>query len=330
MLPGVIPGFNLACRSRGRAGRRARCSRRRSIRRSCARPTTAGSRATEAPLGREAPTGATPSTSTPSRAAIRERHAPVPPVQSAQPGRPRVHARRSCAHRRDLPRARPRDRAPTRSTATSSSPATSTCRSPRSAPRSSARTITLMAPSKTFNLAGLKCSIAIIPERRAAGEVRGGRSSTSCRAVNILGYTATLAAYRDGQPWLDELLRYLEANRDFLAAVRADQPARRLDGHARGRPISRGSTAAARGMPGDDPFTFFLERAKVALQRRRGVRRAGPRASSRLNFGCPRALLTRGAGADAARARQPVARTIRANLTRAARPTAADRGRRRR
>ena len=36
------------------------------------------------------------------------------------------------------------------------------------------------------------------------------------RAVNILGYTAALAAYRDGQPWLDELLRYLEANRDFV------------------------------------------------------------------------------------------------------------------
>ena len=47
--------------------------------------------------------------------------------------------------------------------------------------RSRERTITLMAPSKTFNLAGLKCSVAIVPNRRPAREVHRGAQSTSCR-----------------------------------------------------------------------------------------------------------------------------------------------------
>src|SRR5262249_36299502 len=77
------------------------------------------------------------------------------------------------------------------------------------------RTVTLMAPSKTFNLPGLKCSVAIIPNRALREKVVAAQVDL-VRAVNVLGYTAMLAAYRDGQPWLDDLLRYLEANRNFV------------------------------------------------------------------------------------------------------------------
>jgi cystathionine beta-lyase len=72
-----------------------------------------------------------------------------------------------------------------------------------------------MAPSKTFNLAGLFCSFAVIenPDLRRrfthAQEGRGG-------AVNLLGLVAAEAAYRDGQEWLDQLLVYLEENRNYL------------------------------------------------------------------------------------------------------------------
>jgi len=155
-------------------------------------------------------------------------------------------------------------------------------------PDIAARTITLMAPSKTFNLPGLKCSVAIIPdaalrERFVAAQV------DLVRAVNILGYTATLAAYRDGQPWLDELLRYLEANRDFLV----DYVRSRLPGVATAPPeatyLAWLDCRDAR-LPDDDPYAFFLDRARVALNDGRAFGRGGA-GFVRLNFACPRTIL---------------------------------------
>lgn len=153
------------------------------------------------------------------------------------------------------------------------------------------RTITLMAPSKTFNLPGLKSSIAIIPDATLREKFVASQLDL-VRAVNVFGYVATLAAYRDGQPWLDDLLRYLEANRDFLARYVADK----LPGITMTKP--EGTYLAwldcrAATLPKDDPFTFFLERAKVALND--GAMFGTPgQGFARLNFACPRALLTEG------------------------------------
>jgi hypothetical protein len=72
-----------------------------------------------------------------------------------------------------------------------------------------------MAPSKTFNLAGLQCSIAIIPNRHLRQQYRHATQGL-VSWVNLMGLTAALAAYCEGQEWLDQLLVYLEANRDFL------------------------------------------------------------------------------------------------------------------
>ena len=61
-----------------------------------------------------------------------------------------------------------------------------------------------MAPSKTFNIAGLDCSFAIIPNaelRKRYEAARQGRIG----GVNLFGYLAALSAYQSGQPWLDEL-----------------------------------------------------------------------------------------------------------------------------
>ncbi len=157
------------------------------------------------------------------------------------------------------------------------------------APEVERRTITLMAPSKTFNLPGLKSSIAIIPDAAMREKVVAAQLDL-VKAVNILGYTSTLAAYRDGQPWLDELLRYLEANRDFLAGYVAAN----LPGISMAKP--EGTYLAwldCRGarIPEDNPFAFFLERAKVALNDGVTFGRPG-RGFVRLNFACPRPLLT--------------------------------------
>lgn len=82
-------------------------------------------------------------------------------------------------------------------------------------PEISERTITVFGPTKTFNIAGLKIGIVVSQnaalltrlKRRARGLVTG---------PNLMAQTATLAAYRLGQPWLELTLRYLDSNRRFL------------------------------------------------------------------------------------------------------------------
>lgn len=90
-------------------------------------------------------------------------------------------------------------------------------------------TITFMAPSKTFNIPGLACSIAIIqdPEMRIAyKKALNGLGSH----VSILSETAGLAAYRDCDDWLAELLEYLEGNRDFAQNyIKQNIPAIRMN-----------------------------------------------------------------------------------------------------
>ena len=153
------------------------------------------------------------------------------------------------------------------------------------------RTITLMAPSKTWNLAGLKLGLAVIPNAALRERFATARGDMAY-GVNILGYTAALAAYRDGGPWLEALINYLEANRDFLV----DYVRRHLPGVAVAPPEATYLAwldCRDAAIPGGDPFTFFLETARVALNDGTAFGRSG-QGFVRLNFGCPRAILTEG------------------------------------
>ena len=158
-------------------------------------------------------------------------------------------------------------------------------------PEIEAHTITLLAPSKTFNLAGLKSSVAVVPNRALREKFMAARVDM-VQAGNILGYTAMLAAYRDGQPWLDELLRYLESNRDFLVKyVRSNFPKIEM-GVPEGTYLAWLDCRKA-SIPRNDPFTFFLESGRVAFNDGMTFGRGGE-GFVRLNFGCPRALLVQG------------------------------------
>ena len=159
------------------------------------------------------------------------------------------------------------------------------------APEIEQRTITLMAPSKTFNLPGLRCAVAIIPNA-ALRERFLAAAGDLVPKINVLGCTAAVAAYREGDAWLEALLGYLKANRDFLVQqVRATLPGVAV-APAEATYLAwldcRGSARAGR-----DPYTFFIERARVALND--GVT-FGPGGAGfvRMNFGCPRALLAQG------------------------------------
>jgi cystathionine beta-lyase len=159
------------------------------------------------------------------------------------------------------------------------------------APEVEARTVTLMAPSKTFNLPGLKCAVAIIPDPALRARFVAAAADLVAK-IGVLGYTGAVAAYREGDAWLEALLQYLAGNRDSLVRqVRATLPGVTIappEATYLGWLDCRDA-----GLPGGDPYTFFLERARVALN---DGRTFGPGGEGfvRLNFACPRALLAEG------------------------------------
>jgi cysteine-S-conjugate beta-lyase len=106
---------------------------------------------------------------------------------------------------------------------------------------------------------------------------------------NILGYTAALAAYRDGQPWLDEMLRYLEGNRDYVRQYVDTHLPDITMGTPEGTYLAWLDCRRA-GIPHNDPYTFFLAHAKVALNDGETFGQGG-KGFVRLNFGCPRTIL---------------------------------------
>lgn len=148
-------------------------------------------------------------------------------------------------------------------------------------------TVTLMAPSKTFNIAGLECSVAIIQNPALREKVQKARRGV-VGGVNIMGLVAGLTAYKEGQPWLSALLRYLEGNRDYLLKfVQEELPEIRM-ASPEGTYLAWLDCRDA-GIPGK-PYEFFLERGRVALNPGETFGRGG-RGFVRLNFGCPRAML---------------------------------------
>lgn len=79
------------------------------------------------------------------------------------------------------------------------------------------RSISLISPSKTFNIAGLGASMAIIPNPELRARFKRVREGI-VPGVDILALVAAEAAWRDGDEWLAAQLDYLRANRDWLVA----------------------------------------------------------------------------------------------------------------
>jgi cystathionine beta-lyase len=149
----------------------------------------------------------------------------------------------------------------------------------------SARSITLMAPSKTFNLAGLGCSFAIIPDKHLRRAFCGAMQGIVPH-VNLFGYVAAQAAYEHGAPWLAALLEYLRANRDLVEREIAALPGLSL-AHVEATYLA---WIDARRSGLCDPARDF-EKAGVGLSD--GAEFGAP-GFVRLNFGSSRSVLQQG------------------------------------
>jgi cysteine-S-conjugate beta-lyase len=150
-------------------------------------------------------------------------------------------------------------------------------------PEVSQRTITLMAPSKTFNIPGLNCAFAIIENAELRTKFKKAREGT-VPGTNVLGFTACLAAYRDGEPWRLALIDYLRGNKEIVREfVKAQTPGLAMD-DVQATYLAWIDTRAL-SLP--KPARFF-ETFGVALFDGREFQGEG---FVRLNFACPRTLL---------------------------------------
>ncbi len=150
-------------------------------------------------------------------------------------------------------------------------------------------TITLMAPSKTFNIPGLKFSFAVIqnPELR---ELYQNSRRGLVGWINILGWVAAKAAYQEGQEWLGQLLAYLQANRDYLFDYVQSELAGVSMSPLEATYLAWLDCRESRACAAGNPQQIFLDHARVALSDG-AMFGSGGEGFVRLNFGCPRSLL---------------------------------------
>ncbi|WP_425447038.1 MalY/PatB family protein [Dethiothermospora halolimnae] len=153
-------------------------------------------------------------------------------------------------------------------------------------------TITCMAPSKTFNIAGLSTSEIIIPNKKLRKKFNKEIERIHVGMTNVFGIEALEAAYREGEEWLDQLLIYLQENVDFIKEYIANNIPKIEVVDPEGTYLiwldCRGL-----GMNNRQLKRFMIEEAKVGLNDG-PVFRQGGEGFQRINIGCPRSILKEG------------------------------------
>ena len=152
-------------------------------------------------------------------------------------------------------------------------------------PEMAKRTVTLMSGSKTWNIAGLNCSFAIIEDEQLRDKFAQNMQSI-VPSVPPLAFEATRAAYRDGQAWRQDLLDYLADNFRYIQETLGSTKGLVVE------PIQATYLAwiDASALNLDDTKGFFEEHG-VGLS---GGEQFGQPQYVRLNFACPRQILEQG------------------------------------
>jgi len=148
------------------------------------------------------------------------------------------------------------------------------------------RTVTLMAPSKTYNLPGLACAFSVIENSELRNQFQRAIRGIITE-VNCFGYAGCQAAYNEGEAWRQQLLQYLRGNYDLLYKfIQSELPQIKF------RPMQATYLAwfDVSGLGLEKPAQFFEEHGV-------GLSDGAPfdgKGHLRLNFGCPRARLKEG------------------------------------
>ena len=148
------------------------------------------------------------------------------------------------------------------------------------------RTVSMFAPSKTYNVPGLACAYAVIPNPELMAKFQKV-SRGLITEINAFGYAGCTAAYKYGEPWRQALLKQLRSNRDVLYEYAAEH-------FPRIEMLPMESTYLAwmdmRALGLDNPVAHF-ESHGVGLSNGKDF---GADGFLRLNFGCPESTLLQG------------------------------------
>ncbi len=153
----------------------------------------------------------------------------------------------------------------------------------------SEKTITFMAPSKTFNLPGLETSYAIIENENYADKFNEVLNSWSITGNNIYGIFGTQTAYSYCESWLEELLDYIYGNyiylKDFFSSKIPEIKTYPLEGT-----YLMWINCKGLNMTSDELDNFFIEKVKVGLNPGYIFGKEGE-GFQRINIACPRKYL---------------------------------------
>lgn len=141
--------------------------------------------------------------------------------------------------------------------------------------------VTLTAPSKMFNLAGLYVSNAIITDEKLRSRYKELFSTTP----NVLGAEALIAAYNKGETWLEELLEYIESNYNYVLKFVNENVAKIKVIKQEGTFLTW-LDCRELGLSDEELERFFLEEAKLALSTGTAFGKGGS-GFMRMNIGCP-------------------------------------------
>lgn len=149
--------------------------------------------------------------------------------------------------------------------------------------------IVLTAASKTFNLAGLQTSAAIIGKKELRNQFKKVKMSHSTPDPNIFGYIATTVAYTKGDEWVDQLLDYLKGNFDYLNHfLKTEYPQFSLI-NPQGLYLAWVDMRAL-GMTNEEQEDFMLHKAHLWLDEGYVFGEEGS-GFERFNLACPRSLV---------------------------------------
>lgn len=149
--------------------------------------------------------------------------------------------------------------------------------------------ITFGAPSKTFNIAGIVSSYAIVPDRVLRERFFGWLQANELNEPTLFAPIATVAAFRDGEAWRRQMLAYVEQNIDFVIGYCAEQLPEL-------RPLRPQASfliwldCRSLGLPQAELVDLFVNRARLALNDG-AMFGPGGEGFMRLNVGTQRAML---------------------------------------
>jgi cystathionine beta-lyase len=149
------------------------------------------------------------------------------------------------------------------------------------------RIITLLSPSKTYNIAGIGIAYAVITDDSLKRRFSAARGHTLAE-INTFGYYAAEAAYRHGEPWRQQLLAYLSENQNVLLAC--------LSEHAPELVVNRNEATYLTWI---DCRAYALENPALHFEKEAGLFLSdgaffGVPGYVRFNFACPRVRMLEG------------------------------------